>query len=281
MPIKIDWKRVDPKTDFKYEDPRSSGSHDGFSVRVQCKDPNTGNYVPLLFQGPKMRIPFGFEGRNTPGGIKYYSPMSFPSVRQDGNGVYVCSPGNEDALAFLQFMQKIDELNLEKATQECKKWFKKEMSPTVLEEFYYKNLSTPKDAEKYSPTLSSKLIHNGTEFKTEFWNTKRERIEYEDIPAGSTVIPIISTRGLWFAGKSFGMSIQVVQMMVFETDRFNGCAIDFGDPRAEEENDTEADQPLTIDLDEADESKNTDQPASKRRRTNTRASTAVSEEFNM
>ena len=229
MPKKLDWKRVNPLTDLRYEATRSSGSHDGFSVRVECRDPDDGSWRPMIFQGPKMRIPFGLEDKQTPGGLKYYCPLSFPTVKKDGSGEYTVDAENEDALGFLKFMKQIDESNKAAALLQCKTWFKKDMNPDVLNEFYYHNLNTPKEEDKYSPTLQSKLIHNGTDFGTDFWNQKREQIEYDSISKGLTVIPLIQTRGLWFAGKSFGMSLQVKQLVVFERDQFNGCAIDFDD----------------------------------------------------
>ncbi len=266
MPKKLDWKRINPSADLRYLEPRSSGSHDGFSVRVECKDPDTGTYQPLIFQGPKLRLPFGCEGKNTPSGIKYYCPMSFPTVKKE-NGSYTVDSQHKDALGFMNFLKDIDETNKHVAALQCKSWFKKEISPAVLEEFYYANLSTPKEEEKYSPSFQSKLKHNGTEFLTEFWNQKRERITYDNIVKGLTVIPLIETRGLWFAGKSFGMSFQVVQLMVFERDQFVGCAIDFGTPE----------KPLSIDLPQETEE---GEPTKKRRRT-TKTGTAVSDEFNL
>jgi hypothetical protein len=256
MPVKLDWKRINPVADLKYHEPRSSGSgHDGCTVRVECRDPDTGNYEPLLFQGPKMRIPFGLDAKETKDGVKYYCPLSFPSVKKQ-NGEYTVDPDCEDALGFLKFLQQIDSSNKAAASMLCMSWFKKEMSADVLNELYYHNMSIPKDEEKYSPTFSTKLRHKGSEFQTEFWNQKRERIEFDAISKGLTVIPLIQARSIWFAGKNFGMSFQVVQLMVFERDNFQGCAIDFG----------EVEKPLSIALDEEDEAEAQKSKGSKRPR---------------
>ena len=215
--------------DFRYSDPKSSGAHDGFSVRVECRDPDTQLYIPLNFQGPKMRIPFGMEGKQLKdGGIKYYCPLSFPTVKKDlESGQYICDEGQEQALAFLKFLMRVDIANKAAALDKCQLWFKKKMDKNVLEEFYYHNLKIPKEEEKYSPTMTTKLRHSESAgFRTEFWNQKRLPIEYESITKGLEVIPLLTTTGLWFAGKSFGMSMQVHSIMVYERDQFNGCAID-------------------------------------------------------
>lgn len=46
---------------------------------------------------------------------------------------------------------------------------------------------------------------------------------------GLKVIPLVKTTGLWFAGKSYGMSFQVIQMLIFFRSEFIGCAIDIDD----------------------------------------------------
>jgi hypothetical protein len=130
----------------------------------------------------------------------------------------------------VKFCFELDEKNKQVAHATSKEWFNKDMTRAVLDEFYFSNMMKPKEEQKYSPTLSTRIQHNGTTFKTQFFNQNREPIEFDSIQAGSSVIPLIETRGIWLAGKSFGMSLKLVQLMVFSRDEFVGCCIDSGLP---------------------------------------------------
>ena len=62
MPVILNWKDVNPSTDFRYYEPRSSSSgHDGFNVKVEVLDKKTQRYVPFLHVGPELKIPFGLD----------------------------------------------------------------------------------------------------------------------------------------------------------------------------------------------------------------------------
>jgi hypothetical protein len=227
-PPKIfDWKQL-RLTDLKYADPRPGGSHDGFSVAVQALDRSREphEYRPLVFCGPKLSIPFGLKRKDAQYGARYSADMTFPGVtRSATNGTY---EGPPELVAFLKFCMDLDDHNKKVAHAMCKSWFNKQLDASVLSEFYFSNVMKPKDEQKYSPTLSTRIQHNGSVFKTQFFNQKRQPVDYESIGAGLSVIPLIETRGIWLAGKSFGMSLKLVQLMVFERDEFVGCCIDSG-----------------------------------------------------
>ena len=230
MPKIIDWRALRLATDLKYAEPRSGGSHDGFSVAVTALDRGSepAEYRPLIFCGPRMAIPFGLKKKDAQYGARYSADLTFPGVTKSAvNGTY---EGPAELVAFVKFCLDLDEKNKQVAHATSKEWFNKELTRTVLDEFYFSNMMKPKEEQKYSPTLSTRIQHNGTTFKTQFFNQAREPIEYESIQAGSSVIPLIETRGIWLAGKSFGMSLKLVQLMVFSRDEFVGCCIDSGIP---------------------------------------------------
>ena len=118
---------------------------------------------------------------------------------------------------------------------------------------------------EYSPTFSGKLIVRAEKMITKFFDgvkdpitKKYPAVEFEEGEEGNAtwkglkVIPLVKTTGLWFAGKSYGMSFQVVQMLIFFRSEFVGCAIDIdGDEEEVEAADT---QPLISD-DESDQPK--------------------------
>jgi hypothetical protein len=229
MPHILKWKDVRP-TDLRYHQPRNSGAHDGFSVRVEVFDRATDQYHPFIHVGPMMNIPFGLTRKEGPNGSgpRFNCDMTYPGVSKSaGSGEYE-SNGEPDSLEYLQFTRRIDEQNKAKAVTESPTWFKKQISKDIIEEFYFHNVMNPRDEQKYSPTFCAKLWWIGEDFKTEFYNQRKQPIKFDDIGRGLRVVPLLETRGLWFAGKSFGMSFRVLQLMVFERDQFKGCAIDAG-----------------------------------------------------
>jgi hypothetical protein len=232
MPKILDWKQLRVATDLKYAEPRAGGTHDGFSVSVTALDRSSDppEYRPLIFCGPRMAIPFGLKRKDAQYGARYSADMTFPGVTKSAtNGTY---EGPPELVAFLKFVMDLDENNKKVAHSMCKSWFNKQLDATVLSEFYFSNVMLPREEQKYSPTLSTRIQHNGTSFKTQFFNQNRQTIEFDSIGAGLNVIPLIETRGIWLAGKSFGMSLKLVQLMIFERDEFVGCCIDSGLPEA-------------------------------------------------
>lgn len=225
-PKKMDWKRINPSTDFRYHPPRSSGLHDGFSVKVECRDPDDGQFYPLIHQGPMLAIPFGLKKKEGNYGARYYCDMSFPGVTQDPDTQEFIG-ADEDALGFLKYMMAVDEENKSRALTQAVTWFKKPMKPDIIEEFYFKNISFSRKPQQYSPTFSTKIqCSDDGVFRTHFFNQYQKKLEFEQIGTGLRVIPLMEARSLWFAGKSFGMSWKLIQLMVFEREEFKGCAID-------------------------------------------------------
>lgn len=244
MPIsKLDWKTTNPGSDLVYEEP-STKTHENKSVRVQFKVPN-GKPQPIYIQMPPVVLKFGIEEKEiptpqNPNAKKYYAPLTFPTVKKDEDGNYTCDPEYKDQLGFIKFLHQLDEANLAVAHMNVKPWFNKPMKKEVLEELYYKNLRKPKEEQKFSPTFSTKLMYNNDrqEFTTKFVDKKGNPITINEVVKGATVIPLIKTTGLWFAGKSFGMSFQIAQLMVIKTpDDYNELAIDYNDPDEQDEED--------------------------------------------
>jgi hypothetical protein len=222
-PVILNWKNI--KTEDLHFDLPKQSSHDGHSVRVTVLDKQTGKHVPFLHQTPKMNLPFGLSVREK----KVQANLSFPGVRKVGSH-YVSD--DDEALAYLDFMQKLDSFNKKKAEVNCSaamdektRWFRKELSAAVIEEFYFSNVKDAKDPSRYAPTVSTRIFSDNDVLKADFYDEDGNTISPESIRAGCQVIALLESTGLWFSGKSFGMSFKVRQMMVFAASSFDGCAI--------------------------------------------------------
>ena len=261
MPHILDWRKINQETDFRYHQPKSSETHDGFSVRVEVLDHEKDAYFPFTHVGPKMSIPFGLKRKDSQYGPRFNCDMCFPGVKKVGGtmvggttevpGNYIGGEyiGDPDMVDYLKFAISVEQGNKSRALAQCMTWFKKSLTKEIIDEFYFKNIMFPNEPEKYSPVFSTRIQWANEEFKTVFYNQFRKQIKYDDIGKGLQVIPLLTTPGLWFAGKSFGMNFRVVQLMVFERDQFVGCCIDSGFAA----DNTSIPRPLLIDSGEEDD----------------------------
>lgn len=231
MPKTLDWKKIDPAKHFRFGAPRGGMGHGGFSVNLEVWDDETARAYPFVHQAPPLSLPFGLSVKENNNGIRHTAVFSFPTVRLDpATGQY---NGDPETVKYLQFIEGIDKFNKDKAFQECKLWFKKDQKRAVIDEFYFANMYSGEKAlaGEYSPTFTTKLPVVKDKFTTQFYNfdpVTRDVVETEHAAITGSVrkaIPLIETRGLWFAGKQFGMSFRVLQMVIYKDDKFEGCVI--------------------------------------------------------
>ena len=234
----VDWTTIDIPGDLRFAaNPTKSMSHDGHSVYVNVIDKKLQREVPFYHQGPPMMMTFGIVPKETPQGVSYKFSLSFPTLRY--NPVNDTWTGEEKYVKYYQFLKSIDTYNKKHVCENSELLFGKNYKQEIVDEFYISNTweSDKCRSGEYSPTVSVKIMTTKTgEFQTTFFsNRKRADGELEEITfepnsegtwKGLKCVPIIKTTGLWFAGKQFGMSLQVEQMVVFFRDKFIGCAVD-------------------------------------------------------
>lgn len=206
MSKNLDWKGITPAADLVFSPEPSYNQHNNKSIPVQVKT-DTGPQG-LRFQMPPVVLKFGIEKKDMPTaaypeGKKYYAPLSFPSVKKDHNGNYICDPGYENQLKFVKFIEQVDETNITVALMNSEPWFSKKKSKETLLDSYNPSLRSPKkpgDDQKWSPTFSTKLIYSNAreDFVTRFYDKKQNRIKITDFEPYCTVIPVIKATGIWF-----------------------------------------------------------------------------------
>lgn len=216
------WSDVNPATDFVYGEPKKGRDHDGFSVPLQVKDKN-GQPHPFVHIGPELAIPFGLKEKQTKFGSRFSCDMTFPNVTRDEDGEL---KGDENLVKYATWLFDIEKMNKDMCLKNSSSWFGKTYPMNVIEEFYFNAIMDSRQPDKYSPTFTTRIKHTPSRgFETKFFNQERQPIQFESIKAGSRVIPLVETTGLWFAGKSFGMSFKVIQVMVFEKEEFDECVL--------------------------------------------------------
>jgi hypothetical protein len=134
----------------------------------------------------------------------------------------------EKCMAFTQNMLDMERFILDEALKNSKKWFGKQLSKEVLQEFWTPFVKFPKNKETgevdpaKSPTIRLKFAYFDGEFKNiEVYNTSSELIFPKTgvdlpqlIPKGSEVKCLVRLNGIWFAGGKFGLTGKPIQIIV-------------------------------------------------------------------
>lgn len=230
----MDWREI-TDDNLVFEEPRQNAHH-GLTVGIKWKDPKTGSLHPILHQAPLMRIPFGITDKKGEYGRKIEMNLSFSNggyhstVTDDNETVHHWDDSAEGAEmdAYFHWVEAWDKRNVAAAVKNTTKWFRKPISPIVIEELYKNNVKTSTDPSKYAPTFRTKIPTTKDEAETplsEFFGPTKEIIAMNNVVQGSKVLALMKVTGLWFAGKSFGMNFTLVQMVQMGSEKFKGCAI--------------------------------------------------------
>ena len=136
---------------------------------------------------------------------------------------------DNESMAFIQNMLNLERLIKEEALKQSRKWFGKQMSELVINEFWTPFVKFPKNKETgevdltKSPTLRVKLSYFDNAFKyLEAYNVSNQLIYPKNdgstlqdlIPKGSEVKCLVRLNGIWFAGGKFGLTGKPIQIIV-------------------------------------------------------------------
>lgn len=132
-----------------------------------------------------------------------------------------------DSDKMLVFLTSLDEKNKQAARDNSFAWFKKQLTDAEIDAFYTP-IVKPSSKPEYRPTVRTKVVVEGTTTQV-FVVTKEtpstadspgtidEVVEgsIEDLSKGCRCIPIVECPSVWFAQKSFGMSLTASHILVW------------------------------------------------------------------
>ena len=135
------------------------------------------------------------------------------------------------------WLNEFDNTILNVAHTRSEEWFKKQLKPEILEEFYKPTVQKSKN-EKYPPTFKMKIPVKDEKADVTIYNDKEEEVGQELIEKGCHVRTIVELQGVWFVNKMFGVTWKVLQLQVFPLVKFTGFAFKKNithEPKAEEQ----------------------------------------------
>ena len=159
------------------------------------------NGQKLILQVPKGKCPFGLGKQQFEEDAPKYD-------------VSLSLGGSEKMNEFREFVTALDERIKSCAVDQSKEWFGKKMQANVIEEFYKPMVVESKKGD-YAPTMKFKMPYYDDKFTATIFNDKKEEVDVDMITKGSQVTLIAKVTSMWFVGKQFGVTWQVMQAKVF------------------------------------------------------------------
>ena len=113
---------------------------------------------------------------------------------------------------FYQFFVKLDEKCIIQAHEQSKQWFKQSFPLDVIDEFYKTNIKPGRN--NHFPTIKLKIPVSKKQIKAEFYNHKREKIDYNEINDNDELVSVIHIIGMKFLKQQFILETQLIQSKV-------------------------------------------------------------------
>lgn len=167
----------------------------------------------IFFQTPSMPAPFG---------VSEYIPSDGarkPSFSLDLSFRYMDE--DQKVFAFYKALSALDERMIELAVHNSVAWFGKPMSELVIRELYRPLVKPSSQPEKYKPVFKGKFRQDPRDFYA--WTEEKEKFEMSKFLPGTHVKAILEIMPVWFMNKQFGLSVQIVNVLVTQLPSFQMC----------------------------------------------------------
>ena len=168
------------------------------------------NNKKITMMTPQLYVPFGLSTYETENGSKDSINVSF-----------IDSEENSETKAFYNKLKELDEFMIETAYKNSTKWFGKSLPREVIMEFYRPLVKPgkrkPNSDENY-PEMAKLKIRNKDEIQA--YDTEKNRISISDIETKSRIRSIVEISPLWFINKTFGVTLNLVQVEIKNSEKF-------------------------------------------------------------
>ncbi len=195
----------------------------------------------LTIQTPFMKAPFGLSSYTdeSSGRTSYSLSLSF-----DKN--------EESHMQIQQVFEQLDNTIVEHVEKNSKELLGKKYNSAVMREALYKPVVNP-GKEDYGATMKIKVMNYNGQFQAELYNSKREKIDMENLTKGAQVACIFEIASIWFIDNKFGVSIRLQQAMTKVVEKLPPCAfIGMSDDEDDESDELELEDEEAEILDESE-----------------------------
>ena len=155
----------------------------------------------IITQVPKGKCPFGMSKQQ-------YDEDASPKY-----DVSVSLGGSGKINNFQQWVSEFDKYIQTCAVENSEKWFGKKKSASVVEELY-KPMAIESKKGDYAPTMKFKMPFYDDKHTASVFDHEKNEVSPDMITKGSDVTLIAQITSMWFVGKQFGVTWQVLQARV-------------------------------------------------------------------
>ena len=223
---------------------------------VNYQDATTGKSQRLIVQFPKMFAPFG---------ASYYNPDNTPiSEKMPKYNVQLSLDEKVKGVAdFVKLLSSLDKLIKKKALK-SKDW--KKQLPKGIDEaglkYCYKPVVKASGNEKYSDSVNTKVPvdWNNKQPALQLYGKKKDKLDvtFETIenllPKLSELKGLVQISNVWFVNKKFGLTIKLLQGMVYPKESLSGFSLlDDSDEEEEEEEESDEEEEEEVEVETDDE----------------------------
>ena len=226
---------------------------------INYQNATTGKQQRLIVQFPKMFAPFG---------ASYYNPDNTPiSEKMPKFNVQLSLDEKVKGVTdFVKLLNSLDKIVKKKALKN-KDW--KKQLPKGLDEaglkYCYKSVVKASGNEKYSDSVNTKvpIDWNNKQPLLQLYGKNKDKLDvtFETIenllPKLSELKGLIQISNVWFVNKKFGITIKLLQGMVYPKESLSGFSLlDDSDDEGsdeEEESDDEEEEEVEVETDDEDD----------------------------
>jgi hypothetical protein len=186
---------------FQYMRPRTNASG---GQTIYINTPKTSS-KRIVISVPKCTLPFGVSEYNGRKSLQF-------SLRGD----------MDKMVHFKKFLAELDLRNVQTAVNESATWFKKKISPDIVQTLY--NPCMKQTDDRYPPMFRARFpTHPDTgRFMGDIFDVNKKLVNESCITPGCQVEAIVEMVGIYFVAKEFGVSWKVVQLKVYPSERLRG-----------------------------------------------------------
>jgi len=227
---------------------------------INYQNAQTGKQQRLIVQFPKMFAPFG---------ASYYNPDNTPiSEKMPKYNVQLSLDEKVKGVdAFTKLLSGLDKI-VKKRALKNKDW--KKQLPKGLDEaglkYCYKPTIKPSGNEKYADSVNTKVPvdWNNKQPLLQLYGKNKDKLDvtFETIenllPKLSELKGLIQISNVWFVNKKFGVTIKLLQGMVYPKESLSGFSLlddsdDEGSDEEAEESEEEEEEEVEVETDDEDD----------------------------
>jgi hypothetical protein len=184
---------------------------------------NLAGGVKAHFELPTLRSPFG---------------LSSYTDQNSGNVSYSLDLSLEDPIV-AEKVKQIESVVLEHVVKNSEELLGKKYNEDVIRQALFKSCIRDSKDGKYAPTMKLKIMMRDGKFVPEAYDSSRCMTTLDTLQKGQRVKTIVDFNQIWIIDNKFGLSVRLLQAMLFPTSELKGCAFgdDFVDQLVNEEED--------------------------------------------